>query len=132
MTAPGFEQAQQTQEIFLDSCTANDAGIRNKGRRVQVGEAAVDPVTFAEAVGLIGHHIRSEAPPAYAVTPNAQHVVMLRSDPRLKAIYDEANFVFADGMSLLMAARLLGDRLPERVTGVDLFQGLCAESAKHG
>jgi N-acetylglucosaminyldiphosphoundecaprenol N-acetyl-beta-D-mannosaminyltransferase len=31
-----------------------------------------------------------------------------------------------------MAARLLGDRLPERVTGVDLFQGLCAESAKHG
>jgi N-acetylglucosaminyldiphosphoundecaprenol N-acetyl-beta-D-mannosaminyltransferase len=132
MTAPGFEQAQQAQEIFLDSCTANDARIQNKGKRVRVGDAAVDPLTFAEAIQLIGQHILSEAPPAYAVTPNAQHIVMLRSNPRLKAIYDEATFVFADGMSLLMAARLLGDRLPERVTGIDLFQELCAESAKHG
>jgi N-acetylglucosaminyldiphosphoundecaprenol N-acetyl-beta-D-mannosaminyltransferase len=126
MTAPGLEQPR---EMFLDS---NVTSIRSKGERVQVGAATVDSVTFAEAIQLIGQHIRSDAPAAYAVTPNAQHVVMLQSDPRLKAIYDEARFVFADGMSLLVAARLLGHRLPERVTGVDLFQALCLESAKLG
>ena len=129
MTAPGLRQAR---EIFLDPHVTNGTLIHNKGKRVQVGEAAVDSVTFAEAIRLIGQHIRSDAPPTYAVTPNAQHVVMLHSDPRLKAIYDQASFVFADGMSLLMAARLLGHRLPERVTGVDLFQALCLESARLG
>jgi N-acetylglucosaminyldiphosphoundecaprenol N-acetyl-beta-D-mannosaminyltransferase len=129
VSAPGLEQAR---EIFLDPDASKDASIHSKGKRVQVGQAAVDPVTFEEAIGLIGQHIQNGAPPAYAVTPNAQHVVMLHSDPRLKAIYDEAKFVFADGMSLLMAARLLGHRLPERVTGVDLFQALCFESAKLG
>jgi N-acetylglucosaminyldiphosphoundecaprenol N-acetyl-beta-D-mannosaminyltransferase len=129
MTAPGFEQ---TQEVFLDAHVSNDASIDRKGKRVQVGGATVDSVTFAEAIQLIGQRLRSNAPPAYAVTPNAQHVVMLHSDPKLKAIYDEATFVLADGMSLLVAARLLGHRLPERVTGVDLFQALCSESAELG
>jgi N-acetylglucosaminyldiphosphoundecaprenol N-acetyl-beta-D-mannosaminyltransferase len=129
MTAPGFEQAR---EIFLDSHVTNDTSTHSKGKRVQVGGATVDSVTFAEAIRLIGQRLGSDAPPAYAVTPNAQHVVMLHSDPKLKAIYDEASFIFADGMSLLIAARLLGHRLPERVTGVDLFQALCFESAKLG
>ncbi len=129
MTAPGFEQ---TREVFLDPHVTSDTSTDFKGKRVQVGGATVDCVTFAEAIRLIVQRLRSDAPPAYAVTPNAQHVVMLRSDPRLKAIYDQASFVFADGMSLVMAARLMGNRLPERVTGVDLFQALCLESAKLG
>jgi N-acetylglucosaminyldiphosphoundecaprenol N-acetyl-beta-D-mannosaminyltransferase len=129
MTPPGLEQAR---ESFLDPHVTSDRPFRNKGQRVQVGAATVDSVTFAEAIRSIGQHIRSDAPPAYAVTPNAQHIVMLHSDARLKAIYDQADFVFADGMSLVMAARLLGHRLPERVTGVDLFQALCFESAKLG
>lgn len=125
-------RSEKAREIFLDPRATNNTSIHSRGKRVQVGGAAVDSVTFAEAVKLIGQHIRSDVPPTYAVTPNAQHVVILRSDPRLKTIYDEAGFVFADGMSLLMAARLLGHRLPERVTGVDLFQALCFESAKLG
>jgi N-acetylglucosaminyldiphosphoundecaprenol N-acetyl-beta-D-mannosaminyltransferase len=129
MTVPGFEQAR---EVFLDGQVSNDTATERTGKRVRVGGATVDSVTFAEAIRLIGQRLRSNAPPAYAVTPNAQHVVMLQSDPRLKAIYDEASFVFADGMSLVIAARLMGHGLPERVTGVDLFQALCLESAKLG
>ena len=129
MTVPGFEQAR---EVFLDGQVSNDTATERTGKRVRVGGATVDSVTFAEAIRLIGQRLRSNAPPAYAVTPNAQHVVMLHSDPRLKAIYDEASFVFADGMSLVIAARLMGHGLPERVTGVDLFQALCLESAKLG
>lgn len=129
MTAPGFEQAP---EVFLDARGSDDTSTSLKEKRVQVGRAAVDSVTFAEAIRLIVQRLRSGAPPAYAVTPNAQHIVMLHSDPKLKAIYDEASFVFADGMSLVLAARLMGHALPERVTGVDLFQALCLESATLG
>jgi N-acetylglucosaminyldiphosphoundecaprenol N-acetyl-beta-D-mannosaminyltransferase len=125
---------EQGRETALDPhlLGLSDVRIDRKGKRVRVGGAAVDPLTFAEAIRSIGRHVLSDAPPAYAVTPNAQHVVILQSDARLKAIYAEAKFVFADGMSLLIAARLLGQALPERVTGVDLFQALCSESAKLG
>ena len=129
MTAPGFEQAR---EVFLDAQVSNNTTTERTGKRVQVGRATVDSVTFAEAIRLIVQRLRSGTPPAYAVTPNAQHIVMLHSDPKLKAIYDEASFVFADGMSLVLAARLMGDALPERVTGVDLFEALCLESATLG
>jgi N-acetylglucosaminyldiphosphoundecaprenol N-acetyl-beta-D-mannosaminyltransferase len=129
MTAPGFEQAP---EVFLDARVSNDTSTSLKEKRVQVGRAAVDSVTFVEAIRLIVQRLRSGLPPTYAVTPNAQHIVMLHSDPKLKAIYDEASFVFADGMSLVLAARLMGHTLPERVTGVDLFQALCLESATLG
>lgn len=129
MTAPGFEQAR---EVFLDAQVSSDTTSERTGTRVQIGRADVDAVTFADAIRLIGQRLRSNAPPAYAVTPNAQHIVMLHSDPKLRGIYDQASFVFADGMSLVLAARLMGHTLPERVTGVDLFQALCLESATLG
>jgi N-acetylglucosaminyldiphosphoundecaprenol N-acetyl-beta-D-mannosaminyltransferase len=110
----------------------NDVNIEQKDKRVQIGGASVDAVTFAEAVLAIEQHILSKAAPAYAVTPNAQHIVLLNSNSQLRATYDEAKFVFADGMSLVLAARLLGRWLPERVPGVDLFQALCASSSNLG
>ena len=66
------------------------------------------------------------------VTPNAQHIVLLESDASLRDAYTHAELVVADGASLLLASRLLGERLRERVAGIDLFQRLCGEAAKLG
>jgi N-acetylglucosaminyldiphosphoundecaprenol N-acetyl-beta-D-mannosaminyltransferase len=125
-------ELEQAAERVIEAQVVREKRVHKKDSRVNVGGAAIDPLTFADAIWSIGQHILTGAPPAYAVTPNAQHVVILHSDPRLRAVYDDAQFVFADGMSLLMAARLLGHKLPERVTGVDLFEALCFESAKLG
>lgn len=66
---------------------------------------------------------------AYVVTPNAHHVMLLQRDRRLREIYEQAFLVVPDGVPLLWAAKLLGERLNGRVNGTDLFLRLCAEAA---
>jgi N-acetylglucosaminyldiphosphoundecaprenol N-acetyl-beta-D-mannosaminyltransferase len=62
----------------------------------------------------------------YVVTPNVDHVVMFQHRPELRAAYAEASLVLADGAPLVVASRLLGKRLPERVAGSDLVPRLLA------
>jgi N-acetylglucosaminyldiphosphoundecaprenol N-acetyl-beta-D-mannosaminyltransferase len=62
--------------------------------------------------------------PAQQVSVNAAKLVSLRDDPRLRRIVAEAALVNADGQSVVWAARLLGDPLPARVTGIDLMHAL--------
>ena len=66
------------------------------------------------------------------VTPNAQHVVLLESDASLRAAYAKADLAVADGASLVLASRLLGEKLRARVAGVDLFEQLCGKGAELG
>jgi N-acetylglucosaminyldiphosphoundecaprenol N-acetyl-beta-D-mannosaminyltransferase len=100
--------------------------------RIQIGHSNVDMVTYDEALDRLTELAEAESGAAQVVTPNAQHIVLLDSDPYLRKIYSEAALVVADGISLVYASRLLGKPLKGRVTGVDLFQGLCGRAAERG
>jgi N-acetylglucosaminyldiphosphoundecaprenol N-acetyl-beta-D-mannosaminyltransferase len=100
--------------------------------RIAIGDALVDRCSFDEAISDITAHAQARGVPAYVVTPNAQHIVLLARDTRLREIYQEAELVVPDGFSLLLAARALGNKFPERVPGVDLFQALCGSAARSG
>jgi len=100
--------------------------------RARIGRALVDCCSFREAVNAITRHAARGSPPACVVTPNAQHIVLLESDPSLRDAYANAELVVADGASLLFASRLLGEKLSERVSGVDLLEQLCAKAAELG
>jgi N-acetylglucosaminyldiphosphoundecaprenol N-acetyl-beta-D-mannosaminyltransferase len=107
------------------------AALRPLGQaRVRIGHSLVDTCTFKQAHNAILHHALTSTHPAYIVTANAQHIVLLNDDQNLREIYRQADLVVPDGISLLLAGRLFGTRLPERVTGVDLFQSLCASAAR--
>jgi len=97
-----------------------------------VGHALVDDCSAQQACAAIILHARQKSHPAYVITPNAQHVVLLEKDPRFRQVYRDADLVVPDGMSILIAARLYGRSLKERVTGVDIFQTLCARAAETG
>jgi N-acetylglucosaminyldiphosphoundecaprenol N-acetyl-beta-D-mannosaminyltransferase len=56
----------------------------------------------------------------------------MREDPRLQRFVDNAAMVVADGQPIIWSSRLLARPLPERVTGVDLVNRLCALSAREG
>jgi N-acetylglucosaminyldiphosphoundecaprenol N-acetyl-beta-D-mannosaminyltransferase len=99
--------------------------------RVGIGHALVDNCSFQEACGAIIAHAKTGGEPAYVTTPNAQHIVLLDRDQRLREIYDRADLVVPDGISLLLAARLYGRSLRERVAGVDMFQTLCGLAAEN-
>jgi N-acetylglucosaminyldiphosphoundecaprenol N-acetyl-beta-D-mannosaminyltransferase len=92
----------------------------------------VDTCSFAEACNAVMDRLINGGPPAYVLTPNAQHIVLLEDDSQLREVYSQADLVVPDGASLLAAARLLGQRFPERVAGVDLFQSLCELAAVNG
>jgi N-acetylglucosaminyldiphosphoundecaprenol N-acetyl-beta-D-mannosaminyltransferase len=102
--------------------------------RIVIGEVPLDRCSFTEVISDIINHASAGGAPAYVVPSNAQHVVLIGrgKEPRLRDVYREANLVVADGASLLMAARVLGNRFPERIAGVDLFQALCGSAARSG
>jgi N-acetylglucosaminyldiphosphoundecaprenol N-acetyl-beta-D-mannosaminyltransferase len=60
----------------------------------------------------------------YVVTPNVNHAVLYQKHEGLCRAYESADLVLADGAPLVMASRLLGKNLPERVAGSDLVPAL--------
>lgn len=94
--------------------------------------APVHDVTMAEAADLVLRRTATGDAPCYIVTPNAQHVLLYRDDKRFARAYEGAWLSLPDGKSLVWAGRLLRCTLRERVTGVDLFDALCARCASHG
>ena len=88
-------------------------------------------VDFDEAVDQLLRLARGNRS-AYAVTANVDHVVRFHRCPEVRPLYHGADLVVADGMPLVWASRLLGDPLPERVAGSDLFPALCARAAEAG
>ena len=100
--------------------------------RVGIGYALVDDCAAAEVRGSIIDHAKRRGAAAYVITPNAQHIVLLEKDDRFRRVYDGADLVVADGVSLLAAARFYGETLRERVAGVDMFHDLCGLAAENG
>ncbi len=98
-------------------------------RRIAIGSAPVDTCSFDEAVSEIIRHALLRGAPAQVITPNAQHIVLLERDRRLREIYSSAELIVPDGISLVLAARLLRQKFPGRIAGVDLFQAICAGAA---
>jgi N-acetylglucosaminyldiphosphoundecaprenol N-acetyl-beta-D-mannosaminyltransferase len=63
-------------------------------------------------------------------TVNVAILMMMRSDPRLQRFVDSARWTVADGQPLIWASRFTQQPLPERVTGIDLIDQLCARAAR--
>jgi len=92
---------------------------------------SVDNLTMAEAVVEIEKLILARRP-ALVLTPNAQHISLLRSKADFRAAYAAADLILADSAPLLWSSRLLGCPLRERVAGSDIpdaFSGVAARGS---
>lgn len=100
-----------------------------KGVRILNCEFA--PVTVADTVDWARDWIHG-GERGYICTVNVAILMMMRADPRLQRFVDRASLVVVDGQPLVWASHLQHDHLPERVTGVDLVDELCALAADEG
>ena len=91
----------------------------------------IDNCSSQEVCTSIIAHAQNRGKPAYVITSNAQHIVQLEKERGLQEIYDHADLVIPDGISLLIAARLYGRSLQQRIAGVDIFKVLCGLAAKN-
>lgn len=65
-------------------------------------------------------------------TVNVAILMMMRADDRLQSFVDRARWVVVDGQPLVWTSKLYGTPLPERVSGVDLVEPLCAGAESRG
>jgi N-acetylglucosaminyldiphosphoundecaprenol N-acetyl-beta-D-mannosaminyltransferase len=86
--------------------------------RVNVLGVGVDPVSVAELHARILGFVR-EGRHALVLHANAHGLNLSYRDPELRFFFDAASLVFCDGAGVLLAARILGERLPERITYAD-------------
>ncbi|MFM9413972.1 WecB/TagA/CpsF family glycosyltransferase [Peptococcus simiae] len=89
----------------------------------------IDSVTRAEALDQIIRACQDQAS-LQVITANPEIALAAKEDPALRDLINSAGLVTPDGNGILLAARLLGDRLPERVTGIDLAEDLCRISGQ--
>lgn len=94
----------------------------------------VHPVTLNQAVLVVERAVLRgrKATALRHIALNAAKVVACGDDVGLRSAVQEAGLVTADGVGVLLLARRLGLRLPERVTGIDLMEALCARAAIRG
>jgi N-acetylglucosaminyldiphosphoundecaprenol N-acetyl-beta-D-mannosaminyltransferase len=90
-----------------------------------------DAVTMDTAVARCLNLCRAPRSSHTIITANASHLCMMRRDPELARACKEGYLTLADGMSVVWALRASGQRIPERVTGVDLMARLLAAAGKH-
>lgn len=83
----------------------------------------IDAITMETAVHRCEEAVRRRTPMLVGVV-NAAKVVNLRSDRLLRESLQQCTMILADGQSVVWAGRVLGKPLPERVTGIDLFEAL--------
>lgn len=79
--------------------------------------------TLDEVVTIAEQHIVSGERLRVGVI-NAAKVVKMRKDDFLRDSVCTSDIVVADGASIVLASKVLGRPLPERVTGIDLMHGL--------
>jgi len=66
----------------------------------------------------------------YVVTPNPEILVMAHNSLDYKKCLNGAELALPDGIGVLLASKLMGKGLKERITGVDLMEDLCKEVAE--
>ncbi|HEX3470595.1 MAG TPA: WecB/TagA/CpsF family glycosyltransferase [Silvibacterium sp.] len=105
-----------------------------KPPRFIMDRVPVDRVSMDYAAAWIVHALkhRGSFSPLLIMGPNAQLVTLAARDARFAEALNAAHLAVPDGVSVVLASRLLGQPVPQRVTGGDLMERLCAEAARHG
>jgi N-acetylglucosaminyldiphosphoundecaprenol N-acetyl-beta-D-mannosaminyltransferase len=69
---------------------------------------------------------------SFIVAINPEKVMKAKEDPSLKDLLNTATYQIPDGIGIILASRLKGGRIRERVTGIDMMLNVCKMAAGNG
>lgn len=127
-----------TRRIFCGGLLSGEPSAQGSGEargylrgRFSVLGVAVDRLSIAAAaervMGFVaGGHLHQ------VVTVNPEFVMMARGNRAFREVLRRADLATADGIGIVWAARLLGDRVPERAGGVELLMRIAELAAQRG
>lgn len=94
-------------------------------------DVTIDNVTRAEALAL-SERFLAEKTFHHIVTPGPEFLLEATAHPRFRDILNRADLSLPDGMGIHIGARMTGQRLVNRIPGVDYVEDLLSLAAKQG
>jgi len=85
-----------------------------------------------ECVEEISRWIEHRSNPRYCVCANPHSIELALNDDLFSQAMRSADLVIPDGIGVVWASRLLGGGITERVTGSDVFEGVCSSLNRRG
>ncbi|MBU8881101.1 WecB/TagA/CpsF family glycosyltransferase [Bacillus sp. FJAT-29790] len=69
---------------------------------------------------------------SFIVAINPEKIMKAQEDQSLKELLNKADYQIPDGIGIIIASKLKGGQIRERVTGIDMMLTLCGAAASHG
>ena len=91
--------------------------------RIEIMGVPFDNITMEEAMQA-AQRLLEKPGAAYAVTPNAEIVYETLHDDALREIICKADLILPDGAGVVLASKMLGTPLKEKVAGIDFIEHL--------
>src|SRR3989338_11488413 len=91
----------------------------------------VDAVTRQQAIDRVAE-MMTDNEQHYITTPNPEMLVAAQKDAEFKDILNRSSLALPDGFGLILAARLLGTPLPERIAGSDFVFDIAQVATRNG
>jgi N-acetylglucosaminyldiphosphoundecaprenol N-acetyl-beta-D-mannosaminyltransferase len=91
------------------------------GTRLRLGRLWIDVLTREQALDELRALVESGQGGA-VFTPNVDHIAMVEHHAAFRRAYRWARLTFADGAPVVWASRLLGRKLPAKLSGSDLIR----------
>ncbi len=111
--------------------TADPASVASRVVRRDVLGVPIAVTDYEGALAVIDAMVRRRERGWVCAAP-AMSLVTAQDDPLLRRALAEATLTVPDGMPVVWAANLLGERLRGRVYGPELMRRHCAHAAEHG
>lgn len=100
-------------------------------KRVEFLNTYVDALTMSETLNQIEEYIVNKECVQHVVI-NAGKVNLMQEDEELTKLINDCPLINADGQSIVWGSKFLGNKLPERVAGIDIFTELVKLSSEKG
>ncbi len=98
-------------------------------KSVNIAGINIDDITMEQAVKKIYYFISSNENHSI-YTPNAEIMMDGISDSKMCKVLNDADMLVADGAGVVLASKILGKPVRQKVSGVDLAKNLLAASSK--
>ena len=96
-------------------------------KTVEILGVQVDSMTMSQAMEklsdfLAADNTLAEFQPAAVFTPNSEIIMAAQRDSSLMHMLNKADMLTADGAGVVLASKILGCEVPEKVSGIDIVR----------
>lgn len=116
--------------FYKGKLEASRAQMVIKRSKIDVLGVKVDDISLKGAISEIIRFSQDRKRSHLVVTVNSEFVMLSRRDPKFSSILAQADLSLADGIGVVFSKLIFGGKIHERITGVDLIENLCTQSAK--